>query len=351
MHGRVRVLWRTLLPTALSAGCTSTVGVSCTQPAGGMGNSCGTASSSSISSDAAKNCPAAASKMAAATVHDRRGVPMPGLVYGTAWKKERTTDLVLKALRAGFRGVDTACQPKHYSEDLVGAAVERAAIEGIARDMIWLQTKYTPVGGQDHRVPYDQNAPLAQQVAQSFNVSKKNLRTDYIDSLVLHGPMDTHYENMQVWRAFEAIVDRGEVGQIGICNCYDLPMLQRIVQEARIKPSVVQNRFYDRTGFDEGLRRWCRANGIAYQSFWTLNANKKAMDHPEFQKVATAHSRTPEQIMFRFCLDEGISPLTGTCSEKHMEQDLEVLDDPPLSNDERRLIWQLLRTVLTPHKN
>lgn len=43
-----------------------------------------------------------------------RGVVMPRLIYGTAWKKERTASLVEQALRAGFRGVDTACQPKHY---------------------------------------------------------------------------------------------------------------------------------------------------------------------------------------------------------------------------------------------
>ena len=44
------------------------------------------------------------------------GVAMPRLIYGTAWKKERTTALVELALQSGFRGVDTACQPKHYHE-------------------------------------------------------------------------------------------------------------------------------------------------------------------------------------------------------------------------------------------
>lgn len=41
---------------------------------------------------------------------------MPRMIYGTAWKKEKTTDLVKKAITSGFRGIDTACQPKHYSE-------------------------------------------------------------------------------------------------------------------------------------------------------------------------------------------------------------------------------------------
>jgi hypothetical protein len=58
---------------------------------------------------------------------------LPVLIYGTAWKKERTSDLVYKALCAGFRAVDTAAQPKHYREDLVGAGIRRAIQEGVVR--------------------------------------------------------------------------------------------------------------------------------------------------------------------------------------------------------------------------
>jgi hypothetical protein len=44
----------------------------------------------------------------------------PSVIYGTAWKKEKTADLVALALQQGFRGIDTACQPKHYNEAGVG---------------------------------------------------------------------------------------------------------------------------------------------------------------------------------------------------------------------------------------
>lgn len=56
---------------------------------------------------------------------------MPRLIYGTAWKKEETADLVYEAIKAGFRGIDTAAQPKHYREDLVAEGVKRAISEGI----------------------------------------------------------------------------------------------------------------------------------------------------------------------------------------------------------------------------
>ncbi|KAF3355931.1 hypothetical protein VdG1_06669 [Verticillium dahliae VDG1] len=76
---------------------------------------------------------------------------IPRLLYGTAWKQGRTTPLVLAALRSGFRGVDTAAQPLHYREDLVGAALQQhlaspsaaasAATSGpVPREPIFVQT-------------------------------------------------------------------------------------------------------------------------------------------------------------------------------------------------------------------
>ena len=89
---------------------------------------------------------------------------MPPIVYGTAWKKERTVELVLAAVRAGFRGIDTACQPKHYNEPAVGEAIAQLAQEGVTREQLWIQTKYTPYKGQDpDRLPYKWPAPLEQQ--------------------------------------------------------------------------------------------------------------------------------------------------------------------------------------------
>lgn len=58
---------------------------------------------------------------------------MPRLLYGTAWKKEATADLVFKALKAGFRGVDTAAQPRHYNEALVAAGIKEAITKGIVK--------------------------------------------------------------------------------------------------------------------------------------------------------------------------------------------------------------------------
>jgi aryl-alcohol dehydrogenase-like predicted oxidoreductase len=56
----------------------------------------------------------------------------------------------------------------------VAACKER----GIVRSELYLQSKFTPLSGQDpERVPYDAKASLGEQVAQSFQTSLKNLKT------------------------------------------------------------------------------------------------------------------------------------------------------------------------------
>ena len=70
---------------------------------------------------------------------------IPALVYGTAWKKDQTADLVYKALRAGFKGVDTAAQPKHYREDLVGDGIRKAIDEGVVkREDLYVSVSLSP---------------------------------------------------------------------------------------------------------------------------------------------------------------------------------------------------------------
>jgi len=145
-------------------------------------------------------------------------VNKPHLIYGTAWKKDDTAKYVHQAITAGFRFIDTACQPKHYNEAGVGDGWKAAAQElGLTRNDIWLQTKFTPYSGQDpNNVPYDPEAPVADQAKTSLQVSLKNLHTDYLDSWVLHSPFDHFEDTMKVWRVMEKAVDEGKVHQVGI---------------------------------------------------------------------------------------------------------------------------------------
>src|SRR4051812_26765941 len=103
---------------------------------------------------------------------------VPSFLYGTAWKEDATEALVFGALTAGFRGIDTANQRKHYFEAGVGAGLARKLAAGLERDEVFIQTKFTFRDGQDHRLPYDERAPIATQVAQSFASSLEHLGVD-----------------------------------------------------------------------------------------------------------------------------------------------------------------------------
>ncbi|HTV51029.1 MAG TPA: aldo/keto reductase [Steroidobacteraceae bacterium] len=254
-----------------------------------------------------------------------RGIAMPALLYGTAWKKAQTAALVRRALELGFRGIDTACQPRHYEEAAVGEGVAAALGAGLRREDLYLQSKFTPLAGQDPaRLPYDSQAPLAEQIAQSFAASCRNLRTAYLDALVLHSPLATARETLEAWRALESLAQAGGVRRLGISNCYRLGDLETLHRAAHIKPSIVQNRFYADTGYDRSIRAFCRAQGLTYQSFWTLSANAGLLASATLGELASRYGRTPAQILFRHLTQQHIVPLTGTCSEAHMREDLAI---------------------------
>ncbi|THB77138.1 MAG: aldo/keto reductase [Desulfobulbaceae bacterium] len=270
-------------------------------------------------------------------------INMPRLIYGTAWKKERTADLVVKAVQSGFRGIDTACQPKHYEEPLVGEALSRLKDHGVERDSLFLQTKFTPLAGQDPKqVPYDKNSPIESQIIQSFEASKKNLQTHYIDSLVLHSPLQPHAVLMKVWNTMETIQKSGGALQLGISNCYNPEVLRKLYADATIKPAIVQNRFYNETRYDTEVRNWCSEHGVIYQSFWTLTANPHILSSNTVQTIAKKYNKTAPQVFFRYLSQIGIVPLTGTCSEQHMKEDLSIFDFE-LSSDDLNDVGHLLK--------
>jgi len=257
------------------------------------------------------------------------GVRVPRFVYGTAWKEEATEPLTGLALDAGFRGIDTANQRRHYHEAGVGAAVARALAAGhVTRDELFLQTKFTYVEGQDHRLPYDPAADHATQVRQSFERSLQHLQVDSIDSYVLHGParrVGLASSDLEVWRAMEDLHASGRARFLGVSNA-GLDQLEALCARARIAPTFVQNRCFARTGWDRQVRALCRERGMVYQGFSLLTANVAELHHPAFQNIVTRAGRTPAQVVFRFAMQVGMQPLTGTTDLRHMREDLEAFD-------------------------
>jgi diketogulonate reductase-like aldo/keto reductase len=254
---------------------------------------------------------------------------VPAFLYGTAWKEDRTEELVRLALATGFRGIDTANQRRHYVEGAVGSAVAAVLGEGrIKRADVFLQTKFTSAGGQDHRLPYDPRADHATQVQQSFQSSLEHLRTTYIDSYVLHGPSlrrGLTDEDWAVWQAMEALHRAGPARRLGVSNV-SLEQLTTLLQGSRVKPAFVQNRCFAINGWDRDVRAVCARQGIAYQGFSLLTANARELASPAVVRAAQRTGRTAAQVVFRFALQVGMLPLTGSSSPAHLREDLACFD-------------------------
>ncbi|HSA84637.1 MAG TPA: aldo/keto reductase [Nitrospira sp.] len=266
-------------------------------------------------------------------------VSIPSFMYGTAWKKEATTGLVLQAVEAGFTAIDTANQLVHYDEARVGEALLQLAKQGITRDKLFLQTKFTPINGQDHRLPYDARATITTQVQQSFASSLAHLHTDYLDSYVLHGPYSRRglgTEDWEVWTAIESLYEAGKTKMIGVSNV-TADQLTLLCMKAKHKPMVVQNRCYAAFGWDKEVREVCRTNQIIYQGFSLLTANSGIFAEPELRAMAAKYQTGLPQIVFRFSQQIGMLPLTGTTNPQHMKEDLQSDRFTLLSEEVRQI--------------
>ena len=108
-----------------------------------------------------------------------------------------------------------------------------------------------------------------------------------------------------------------------MCNV-DANLLRQLIDDAEAQPPmIVQNRCYASSGWDYAVRRLCREHGIVYEGYSLLTANRRAIANPRgpIKKAAARLGVTDEAVVFRFAMQLGIVPLTGTSSEEHMVQD------------------------------
>ena len=246
---------------------------------------------------------------------------------------------------------------KHYFEQEVGNALLNAYKKlGIAREDLFLQTKFTYAIAQDHRKPYDENANHSKQVWQSFESSLNHLHTNYIDSYILHGPYNNQgldSIDWETWETMEKLYKQDKVKHLGISNV-NLEQIVELFEKANVKPSFVQNRCFAVMGWDKNIREYCNDNGIKYQGFSLLTANRQFLGgemvelkdrnirklgfidegynknnsnlHPSIQNIISETCKSIQQIIFKFSQQVGMIPITGTCLDLHMKSNLEIND-------------------------
>ena len=139
----------------------------------------------------------------------------------------------------------------------------------------------------------------------------------------------------------EDIYQSGKTKMIGISNVA-AGQLAQLCEQANVKPMVVQNRCYAALGWDKEVRDICQAHGIIYQGFSLLTANREVLADREIHAIAKQLGTGPAQIIFRFAMQIGMLPLTGTTSQQHMKEDLQA-EQLTLSGQEIERIEKIAR--------
>lgn len=273
------------------------------------------------------------------------GIDVPSFFYGTAWKEERTQELTELALQYGFRAIDTANQRKHYFEEGVGRAIESFLKRSdLSRKDLFLQTKFTFADSQDHRMPYKPGASIKSQVKDSFESSLQHLKTDYIDSYILHGPSKSFglgQSDHEAWQSMEELYIDGKCRLLGISNV-NIEQLSILCDEAKIKPSFVQNRCFAASAWDVDVREFCREQKIQYQGFSLLTANQLYLQSQAIHEMAKNLQRSVPELIFRFAIDVGMIPLCGSKNPEHLKEDLSIYDFH-LGREEISIIEQIAK--------
>ncbi|KKO97817.1 hypothetical protein THAR02_10085 [Trichoderma harzianum] len=252
---------------------------------------------------------------------------IPLLLYGTAWKEERTAHLTETAALKGFTCIDTANYPTAYDEKLTGDGIAAALKSGIKRSNLFIQTKFAPLWAHHpSKIPFNPHQDIEGQIIESVRQSLEHLQVDYLDSLLLHVPLEDNSDNLVAWKVLETFVPH-TIRSLGVSN-FTLPLLKEVYANATIKPAIVQNRFYKETGFDIDLREFCAERGITYQAYWMLMHDPEILASDILRSVAEKLNVEKELAFYVLILGlGGTQILDGTTNSERMAQDLKTVGE------------------------
>ena len=262
------------------------------------------------------------------TITLNNGVEMPALGLGVfQTPPEETRDAVRSALDAGYRLIDTAAA--YGNERQVGEAVHRS---DVARSEIFLETK---IWISDYG--YD-------QTLHAFAKSARKLGVEQIDLLILHQALPSAFDRtLEAYRALETLLADGKVCAIGVSN-FMVEHLTTLLEHATVRPAVNQIECHpyfaqpDVQDFDaeHGIltQAWSPIGGI---TFYRDGSHGSTLDDPVIANTASAHAKTPAQVMLRWGLQHCRSVIPKSTKPSRIAENINVFDFE-LSTDEMAAI-------------
>ena len=234
------------------------------------------------------------------------GVKMPVLGYGVYQVDPAECErCVSDAISVGYRSIDTA--QAYANESGVGNAVKKS---GISRDQFFITTKVWITNAGE------------QAAAKSIETSLKELKTDYIDLLLIHQPFGDYYGT---YRAMEKACRDGKVRAIGVSNFYPDRLID-INNFCEIKPAVNQvetHIFQQQKAAHAVMEKY----GIAHESWGPFAEGRKDFfTNPTVMAVGEKYGKTVAQTALRYLIQSGVIVIPKSVRRERMEENLNVFD-------------------------
>ena len=235
------------------------------------------------------------------------GTPIPVLGFGTyKIAPDDTYEAVSRALNIGYRHIDTA--QMYGNEAEVGAAIETS---GIPRDEIFLTTK---VDNSNHE---------PERAAASIQRSLNDLRTDYVDLLLVHWPLPTLYggDVTLPWPALEEAFTGGSARAIGLSN-YERKHIEAVRAAATVAPHVLQveaHPFFP----NADLRAYAQGLGMVFEA-WSPLARGRATTDPTLRAIADQLGVSAAQVALRWAIDRGHVVFPKTLRRERMATNIDA---------------------------
>jgi diketogulonate reductase-like aldo/keto reductase len=256
------------------------------------------------------------------TVTLNNGIKMPILGLGTyRLTPAQAEESVYHALTDGYRLIDTA--NGYMNERAVGRGIQRA---GVPREELFITTKLWP---SDYR-----------DVERAIDDTLARLNLEYIDLLLLHQPYGNIVEG---YRGLEAAVRQGKVRSIGVSNFYE-KKFDEIMSIATIPPAVLQvesNPYYHQAV----MREYVKPYGTVLNAWFPLggrvdernNTHTRLFNEETIVEIASAHNKTPAQVILRWHLQIGNIAIPGSSNPNHILENIEIFDFELTEEDMRIL--------------
>ena len=216
------------------------------------------------------------------TVTLKGGVELPWFGLGV-WQAQNEQELdgaIKTALGAGYKHIDTAWI--YGNEAFVGKSVEHYG----KRDELFITTKLWNARHND-----------AEAAVQD---SLKNLRTDYIDLLLIHWPSPKVGNFRQAWKSLVKIKEQGIVKAIGVSN-FKQHHIEQILEDTGVVPAVNQVERHPLFQQNE-IAAYCREKGIVMEAYSPLGSGNMDLMLPVVAPIAKKYGKTPAQVILRWHL-------------------------------------------------